>query len=69
MKTRKFAFVFACTLGVAALASTPSPVTAACAGDSKEWPVKGRLLGKDIKDNKKAKDVSGIACATSRGFP
>ena len=30
------------------------------------WPVKHKLLG---KDGGKAKDVSGIACATAQGFP
>jgi hypothetical protein len=30
------------------------------------WPVTHKLLG---KDGGKAKDVSGIACATSQGFP
>jgi len=36
------------------------------AGDDDTWPVHGRLLG---KDDKKSEDVSGIACATPRGFP
>ncbi|UFX49423.1 DUF3616 domain-containing protein (plasmid) [Bradyrhizobium sp. 41S5] len=36
-------------------------------GESGEaWPVKHKLLG---KDGGKAKDVSGIACATAQGFP
>jgi Protein of unknown function (DUF3616) len=39
------------------------PVTA---GDDGQWPVHGRLLG---KNDKKSEDVSGIACTTSRGFP
>jgi hypothetical protein len=34
--------------------------------DDRVWPVKGKLLG---KDGKKSKDASGIACATTRGFP
>ncbi|MBX9932097.1 MAG: DUF3616 domain-containing protein [Methylobacterium sp.] len=36
------------------------------------WPVEGRLLGEPrgtAGDAKKAKDVSGIACATELGFP
>lgn len=36
------------------------------AGDDDAWPVHGRLLG---KNDKKSEDVSGIACATPRGFP
>ena len=45
-----------------------SPMTAGqvTAGDDDTWPVHGRLLG---KDDKKSEDVSGIACATPRGFP
>jgi Protein of unknown function (DUF3616) len=30
------------------------------------WPVRGKLQG---KDGKKSRDVSGIDCATARGFP
>jgi hypothetical protein len=30
------------------------------------WPVRGKLQG---KNGKKSKDVSGIDCATARGFP
>lgn len=39
------------------------------------WPVKGKLLGEpkgrggDAGEAKKARDVSGIACATESGFP
>jgi Protein of unknown function (DUF3616) len=36
------------------------------ARDDDTWPVHGRLLG---KDDKKSGDVSGIACAKSRGLP
>jgi hypothetical protein len=30
------------------------------------WPVRGKLQG---KNGKKSKDVSGIDCATTQGFP
>lgn len=36
------------------------------ADDAEVWPVKGKLQG---KGDKKAKDVSGIACMTDTGFP
>jgi hypothetical protein len=42
------------------------------AADSDTWPVHVTLVGKkDKKDNKykTAEDISGIACATSHGFP
>ena len=35
-----------------------------CAKDKSEWKVKGRLVG-----SAKSEDVSGIACATDKGFP
>lgn len=38
----------------------------ALATDSDAWLVKGRILG---KGGKKANDVSGIACSTTKGFP
>ena len=34
--------------------------------DQGAWPVKHRLFG---KDGGKARDISGIACATAQGFP
>ena len=42
------------------------------AQDEPVWPVTGKLLGKRGKKNnedKKAKDISGIACTTDEGFP
>jgi hypothetical protein len=39
---------------------------AATAADPAAWPVKGKLLG---KQDKKAKDVSGIACSATDGLP
>ncbi len=46
--------------------------TAAAEGH-KPWKVEGKLMGKlrglDESESKKAKNVSGIACATTRGFP
>lgn len=45
------------------LSSSPAPGKDR-AEDS--WPVKGALIG---KNDKKAKDVSGIACTTQKGFP
>jgi hypothetical protein len=45
----------------------------AAAEGNKPWEVEGKLIGKprglDVLDSKKANDVSGIACATTRGFP
>ena len=39
----------------------------ATSGDATErWPVTGKIIG---KKEKKAKDVSGIACSTTSGFP
>lgn len=38
----------------------------AFAQDISKWSVKGKLVG---EDDKKAKDVSGIACTTDKGFP
>src|ERR1700755_1228514 len=47
--------------------------SAAFAQDSKPWKVSGKLFGKpknlDGSDSKKSEDVSGIACATTSGFP
>jgi hypothetical protein len=40
--------------------------TPARAADSDTWPVHGKLVG---KKDKKSEDISGIACATSQGFP
>ena len=36
------------------------------ARDATSWPVKGRLVG---KGDSKSKDISGIACSSSSGFP
>lgn len=58
-------------LGIALVLSAPALAEARDA----TWPVKGKLLGEpkgrgaDGEDAKKAKDVSGIACATGSGFP
>ena len=45
---------------------------AAAEGDE-PWKVEGKLIGKpksfDVLDSEKAKDVSGIACATTSSFP
>ena len=49
------AFVALCCLSIAT------------SGDARErWPVTGKIIG---KNEKKAKDVSGIACLTTSGFP
>ncbi|MGR9079520.1 DUF3616 domain-containing protein (plasmid) [Rhizobium leguminosarum] len=43
------------------------------AADSQPWKVSGKLIGKpknfDGSDSKKSKDVSGIACAGTSGYP
>ena len=54
----------ASTLLLAPLASLlPGPATAR---DEPVWEVKGKLLG---KNDKRAEDVSGIACSSATGFP
>ena len=52
------------------LLAIPAPTTTR-AQDDATWPVNGKLLGKKDENgkNKKAKDISGIACSTSQGFP
>lgn len=45
------------------LLSSPAP---AKDKNDDSWPVKGDLIG---RNEKKAKDVSGIACTTQKGFP
>ena len=49
-----------------ALAMLFTPAHISAAADGPTWPVHGRLLG---KDGEKAENISGIACATNRGFP
>ena len=41
------------------------------AQEDQSWKVHGKLLGKAISasDHEKSKDVSGIACSTTQGFP
>ena len=68
-KARTAAFVAVITaLGLA----TASPIAALADSDT-PWTVHGKLLGKpkDLAgaDSKKSEDVSGIACATTTGFP
>jgi hypothetical protein len=50
----------------AALVCTPLLHTFSAAADEAVWAVKGKLLG---KQDKKSKDVSGMACASDVGFP
>src|SRR6476619_951825 len=53
-------------LAAAALALCLVAAGEAIARDDGTWAVHGRLQG---KNGKKSEDVSGIACATTRGFP
>jgi hypothetical protein len=52
-----------CVLLIIAAASS---LSCAAAKDKETWPVNNGLIG---KDGKKSKDVSGIACTSTHGFP
>lgn len=71
IKSRRLGFAFAATCLSAGIAWSGT----ACgqAADAQPWEVDGKLIGKpknlDGTVSKRSEDVSGIACATSSGFP
>ena len=63
------ALLMACLLTAAALTTA----SVASAQGDKPWEVRGKVFGEpknpDGVDAKKSEDVSGLACATTSGFP
>lgn len=60
-------FVRTCRIGILLLGLTAADCAQPLFGASADaWPIKHQLLG---RDGGKAKDVSGIACAKTQGFP
>ena len=66
------ALIFACAFAVVLAGYMSALAPPAAARDDDKWKVHEKLLGKlkdDGRDRKKSQDVSGIACATTLGFP
>lgn len=57
-------------LAALVVAASVAPATAKDKQGTVKWDVDGKLIGKKKGDEiKKSKDISGIACATDKGFP